>query len=121
MYELQRDYARLGQFILDGARIDGKSIVAEGWLEAATRKQVDVGQPGFGYGYQWWTRDNGTFNAFGIHGQQIHIDPARRLVVAINSAWPAAEFTKESRAARTALFDAIRAAIDSEPRSSSGN
>ena len=88
-----RDYARFGQFILDGARIDGQSIVADGWLEAATRKQVDIGQPGFGYGYQWWTRDNGAFNAYGLHGQQIHIDPARRLVVAINSAWPVAEFT----------------------------
>ena len=59
-----RDFARLGQFILDGARIKGQSIVAGGWLEAATHKQVDIGQPGFGYGYQWWTRDNGTFNAY---------------------------------------------------------
>jgi CubicO group peptidase (beta-lactamase class C family) len=115
-----RDYARLGQFILDGARIDGQAIVVDRWLEAATRKQVDIGQPGIGYGYQWWTRDDGTFNASGIHGQQIHIDPARRLVVAINSAWPVAEFTKESRAARTALLDAIRAAIDSEPSGNSG-
>jgi CubicO group peptidase (beta-lactamase class C family) len=121
MQATTRDYARLGQFILDGARIDGQSIVADGWLDAATRKQVDIGQPGFGYGYQWWTRDNGTFNALGIHGQQVHIDPARRLVVAINSAWPEAEFTKESRVARTALLDAIRAAIDSESRGNSGN
>ena len=116
-----RDYARLGQFILDGARIDGQSIVADGWLEAATRKQVAIGQPGFGYGYQWWTRDDGTFGAFGIHGQQIHIDPARRLVVAINSASPQAASTKEFRAARTALLDTIRAAIDSESRSNSAN
>ena len=80
----------------------------------ATRKQADYGQPGRGYGYQWWTSDNGTFDAFGIHGQQVHIDPARQMVVAINSAWPAAEFTKESLAARVALLNAIRAAIDSE-------
>jgi CubicO group peptidase (beta-lactamase class C family) len=111
-----RDFARLGQFILDGARIDGQSIVPDGWLEAATRKQVDIGQPGFGYGYQWWTRDNGTFNAYGIHGQQIHIDPARGLVIAINSAMPQATFTSESIAARIALFDVIRAAIDAEQR-----
>ena len=115
-----RDYARFGQFILDGARIDGQSIVADGWLDAATRKQVDIGEPGSGYGYLWWTRDNGTFSAYGLHGQQVYIDPARRLVVAINSAWPVGEFTKESRAARTALFNAIRAAIDSEPRSNPG-
>jgi CubicO group peptidase (beta-lactamase class C family) len=120
MQATTRDYARLGQFILDGARIDGQSIVADGWLEAATRKQADNGQPGGGYGYQWWTRDNGAFSAFGIYGQQIHIDPARRLVVAINSAWPVAEFTKESLAARTALLNAIRAAIDAESRGATG-
>jgi CubicO group peptidase (beta-lactamase class C family) len=116
-----RDYARFGQFVLDGARIDGQPVVADGWLEAATRKQVDIGEPGGGYGYQWWTRDNGIFNAFGIHGQQIHIDPARRLVVAINSAWPVADFTKESLAARLALLSAIRAAIDSESRATREN
>ena len=64
-----RDYARFGQFILDGGRVDGRPIVATGWLEAATRKQADIGQPGRGYGYQWWTRDDGTFDALGIHGR----------------------------------------------------
>jgi CubicO group peptidase (beta-lactamase class C family) len=118
MHATTRDYARLGQFILEGARVDGQSIVADGWLEAATRKQVDIGQPGAGYGYQWWTRDTGTFNAYGIHGQQVHVDPTRRLVVAVNSAWPVAAFTKDMIVARTALFDAIRRAIDSESHGS---
>ena len=108
-----RDFARLGQFVLDGARIDGQSVVADGWLEAATRKQVDIGQPGRGYGYQWWTVDNGTWYAFGIHGQQVHVDPGRRVVVAFNSAWPTA-YSAEAVAARAALILAIRKAIDSE-------
>ena len=108
-----RDFARFGQFVLDGARIDGRPVVADGWLEAATRKQVDIGQPGRGYGYQWWTVDNGTWYAFGIHGQQIHVDPARRVVVAFNSAWPTA-YSAEAIAARAALILAIRKAIDAE-------
>ena len=112
--------ARLGQFVLDGARIDGSAVVADGWLDAATHKQADIGEPGRGYGYQWWTVDNGTFSALGIHGQQLHIDPARRLVVAIHSAWPSATSTRESRAARAALLGAIRAAIDAEARSRAG-
>ena len=110
------DYARVGQFILEGARVDGQSIVADGWLEAATRRQIDNGQSGGGYGYQWWTRDNGSFSAVGIHGQQIHIDPSRRLVIVINSVPPEAILSKENLAARIALFDAIRAAIDAEGR-----
>jgi CubicO group peptidase (beta-lactamase class C family) len=109
-----RDFARFGQFVLDGARIDGRSIVADGWLEAATRKQADIGAPGRGYGYQWWTVDDGSFSAIGIHGQQVHIDPAWRLVVAINSAWPQASVTPESLRARGALLRALKAAVDSE-------
>jgi CubicO group peptidase (beta-lactamase class C family) len=109
-----RDLARLGQFILDGARIDGQAITPDGWLAAATQKQADFGDPVMGYGYQWWTRPDGSFNALGIHGQHIQVDPGRRMVVVINSASPVADLTSESLAARSALFNAIRAALDSE-------
>lgn len=85
-----RDSARYGHFVLEGGRIDGESIVPDDWFQAATQTQADVWGP-WGYGYQWWTFDDGTFRALGIHGQMIHIDPARNLVVAVNSAWPEAE------------------------------
>ena len=110
-----RDYARLGQFILDAGRVDGRSILPDGWLQAATRKQVDIGRTGVGYGFQWWTVDNGSFSALGIHGQSIHVDPARGLVIAVNSATPGA-VDAAANAARVALYDAIRAAIDAERR-----
>ena len=116
LHAATRDYARLGQFVLDGARIDGKSIVPDGWFNAATRKQADIGRPGRGYGYQWWTSDDGSFDTIGIHGQMIHIDPARRLVVVINSAWPVATGQALS-AARFALLKVIAAAVDTEGRS----
>ncbi|MCB2033958.1 MAG: serine hydrolase, partial [Ottowia sp.] len=63
-----RDFARFGQFILEGARVGGQSVVPEGWLQQATSKQADIGQPGRGYGYQWWTYDDGSFSARGIFG-----------------------------------------------------
>ena len=110
-----RDFARFGQFILDGARVDGHSVVADGWLEAATRKQMSTSYADRGYGYQWWTADDGTFNAFGIHGQMIHIDRPRRLVVVLNSAWPVATGLAYA-AARTKMVNAIAAAIDAERR-----
>ena len=50
-----RDFARFGQFILNGAVVNGKSIVPEGWLADATTSRTTIGQPGRGYGYQWWT------------------------------------------------------------------
>ena len=85
-----RDFGRFGQFVIEGGRINGESIVPDGWFQAATHTQIPL-WPGWGYGYQWWTFNDGTFEALGIHGQVIHIDPARRLVIVINSAWPEAE------------------------------
>jgi CubicO group peptidase (beta-lactamase class C family) len=107
-----RDYARFGQFILEGARIDGESILPEGWLDAATTTQAETGAPG-GYGYQWWPLGDGTFQARGIFGQLIHLDPARDLVVVITAAWPAPR-EPDRRVAQLGLVREIAAAIDAE-------
>lgn len=81
-----RDLGRFGQFILDGAMIGRASVVTDTWLQEATRPQVSTGSAGSGYGYQWWARPDGAFEGRGIYGQTLHIDPKRRLVIAINSA-----------------------------------
>ncbi len=109
-----RDYGRFGQFILDGARVDGKRIVPENWLSQATRTHVSTG-PGSGYGYQWWTRDNGTFEGRGIYGQTLHIDRARRLVIVINSATEQPT-GRASGQARQAFIAAVQAELDAEKR-----
>ena len=106
-----RDYARFGQFVLDSGLINGESIVPEGWFRAATHAQVPL-WPNGGYGYQWWIFNN-TFEALGIHGQMIHIDPARRLVVVINSAWPEAE-SNERHAAGANFINTIARVLDKE-------
>ncbi len=108
-----RDYARYGQFVLEGGRVGDEPIVPDGWFEDATRTRVQIGSPGMGYGYQWWTADDGTFKAIGIHGQLIHIDPARRLVVAINGAWREAG-SLARWAARDGFLRAIATEIDDE-------
>ena len=87
--------ARFGLFILEGARAGGgkgQSIVPEGWLGQATSERVGIGQPGRGYGYQWWTYDDGSFAARGIFGQGIFIDPKRKLVIASNADWGGGAF-----------------------------
>ncbi len=107
-----RDYGRFGQFILDGARVDGKAIVPGNWLREATGTQVRTGGD-TGYGYQWWTRDDGTFEGRGIYGQTLHIDPARRLVIVINSATEQ-PVDRVSGLARQAFIAAVQAEVDSE-------
>ena len=108
-----RDYGRMGMFILGGGVAQGRSVVPAGWIEAATRKQADTGEPGYGYGYQWWTEDDGAFGAYGIFGQAIHIDPKRRLVIVISSAWPHAT-NRDLQTQRSALFAAVARAVDTE-------
>lgn len=85
-----RDYARIGAFVLADGIAGGKRVVPKGWFAAATHAQASTGRPGFGYGYQWWTNPDGSFQAQGIFGQLIYIDPARKLVIAMSSAWPKA-------------------------------
>jgi len=105
------DYARLGQFLLDGGIANGKPALADGWIADATRKHADIGVPGRGYGYQWWTYDNGAFAGIGIFGQLLYVDPARHLVVVQMAAWPVATSDEQARA-RTAFVQAVIAGLD---------
>jgi len=105
------DYARMGQFMLDGARIDGQPIVAADWLRNALRKQQDVGEPGRGYGYQWWTYDDGSYAGIGIFGQLLYVDPQRQLVIVQVGAWPQAG-SKALVASRRAFIAAVKRAAD---------
>lgn len=107
-----RDFGRFGQFVLEDGRIDGESILPDSWFRMATRTQVPIWGV-LGYGYQWWTFADGTFQALGIHGQVIHIDPARSLVIVINSAWPEAE-NDQRRAAVSNFLRTIASELDRE-------
>ncbi|MBC7378113.1 MAG: serine hydrolase [Burkholderiaceae bacterium] len=108
-----RDYARLGLFVLNGARVNGQSIVPEGWLAEATTGRVDIGIPGRGYGYLWWTNADGTFTARGIFGQAIFIDPSRKLVIASSADWGAGARDPAATAARDVFYRAVQQAVDS--------
>ncbi len=110
-----RDFARFGQFVLDGGVVRGVRVLPAGWLERATRRQADIGAPGAGYGFQWWTFDDGSFQADGIFGQGIFIDPKRRLVIASNASWRSAEGeTNGEWDERHAFHRAVQRALDRE-------
>ena len=108
-----RDYARFGLFVLANGNMGGKQIVPEDWFASAIVKQKDIGSPGRGYGFQWWTYDDGAVAAQGIFGQGIFIDPQRRLVIASNSNWTRASLGPEPKA-REAFYRQVQALIDAE-------
>jgi len=110
-----RDLARYGQFMLDGGMIGDTRVVPEGWIEAATNSHIGqqlLNGKG-GYGYQWWTLNDGTYQAVGIFGQIIHIDPNRQLVIAANSSWTTA-LGNEELADRRQFIQDVSIAIDEE-------
>ncbi|MBK9235548.1 MAG: serine hydrolase [Rhodoferax sp.] len=109
-----RDYARVGQFILNGAMVNGKSIVPDGWWAEATTKRTDIDRPGRGYGYQWWTYDDGSYTARGIFGQGIFIDPKRKLVIVSNANWAGGARDPVAMAAREAFYREVQKSIDDE-------
>ncbi|MEQ9242385.1 serine hydrolase domain-containing protein [Roseovarius indicus] len=114
-----RDYARLGQLILDGGRAGDRQIVPQAWID-----QMRSGDPSlFGapwsenfpngaYRRFWWIRDadRGDICARGVFGQFIYVDPESDLVIALVSSWPdylIGAYTRNTMRA----FDAIRDAL----------
>ncbi len=81
-----RDFARFGQFILNGAQIGGKKIVPDWWLAEATKLQVRL-TGDWSYGYQWWPVNaqvggvhEGAFMGRGSVGQYLYINPKEKIV-----------------------------------------
>ena len=110
-----RDYARFGQFILDGGMIGDLPVLPEGWTETAGRRQRLRTGKEIDYGYMWWPAwtaasiGDGAYAAVGICGQYIYINPARRVVVAMNCARTAP--TGQEPIETMSVIDALVAAI----------
>ena len=109
-----RDWGRFGLFILNGGVAAGKPVLPKNWVRDATTPmspQVQYGKlyPNFplGYGYLWWLYPpagpgavpnvDRAFEAEGVFGQNIHLDPKSKLVVVTWSTWPEAAGDAENR------------------------
>ena len=83
-----RDFARVGQMMLDGGVANGHRIVSADWVALSTRPTEPVAEPQLGYGMQWWTMGDHAYSAIGLQGQYIFVDPATRTVVVKLSYFP---------------------------------
>jgi CubicO group peptidase (beta-lactamase class C family) len=110
-----RDYARFASFVLNDGVVDGKRIVPEGWFHEAGSAQV-IGGHKVDYGYFWWplpTGDpihQGAFQAVGIFGQHMYINPAEKLVIVVLSARPKPD-SSSYPISDTAFFAAVAKAL----------
>jgi hypothetical protein len=89
-----RDYGRFGLFVQQDGKIEDQRIVPEGWFREAGRAHV-IGSKSVDYGYLWWPMPQGgdpihqdAFEARGIYGQHLYINPHERLVIVVLSARP---------------------------------
>ncbi|MDG5495177.1 serine hydrolase [Niveispirillum sp. BGYR6] len=80
-----RDFARIGQMMLQDGQANGHQIVSPEWVRESTKA---TGGPGPGYGYQWWIPNDHAFQAIGLQGQYIFVDRATRTVVVKLSYFP---------------------------------
>jgi hypothetical protein len=82
-----RDAAKIGLLYLQKGRWEGKQILDEGWVRAATSRKVEIITSDldvdFGYGYHWWTFGDGVYGAMGRGGQYIVVVEKLNMVVVL--------------------------------------
>lgn len=81
-----RDFARLGQLMLDSGKWKGNAIIDSAYyMQSITACNIpdETGSPCNFYGYQWWIRPSypGVFYARGILGQYIIVIPSKKIVL----------------------------------------
>ena len=92
-----KDYGRFGEFVLNDGVIEknGKTdrVVPEGWFAEAGKAHT-IGGKKVDYGYLWWPMGagdpvhEGAFEAVGIFGQHMYINPREKVVIVVLSARP---------------------------------
>ena len=109
-----RYFGRLGLIMLNEGEAPRKRILSSEWVAESTVYQGDKpvipGAPR-GYQYQWWTlMGTELFEAIGIYGQFLSVDPATNTVIVKMSHWPE-KGGRQYNMDTIALFRAIRADI----------
>jgi CubicO group peptidase (beta-lactamase class C family) len=87
------EIARFGQMYLQKGVWNGKRILPEAWVAAATSRQVENGTDpkndwNQGYGYQFWRCQHNVYRGDGAFGQFCFVMPDQDAVLAINSGVP---------------------------------
>jgi len=88
-----RDFGRFALIAAAGGQLNGRSLVPAGWFKEAGAPHV-IGGKTVDYGYMWWIPPQsvpihaGAFEAVGIFGQYMYINPREHLAIVVLSARP---------------------------------
>ncbi|HSC29860.1 MAG TPA: serine hydrolase [Vicinamibacterales bacterium] len=114
LYLSAHDLAKIGRLYLQRGRWEGRQILPESFVAAATTRHVSPAARGWDYGYQWWITRRGDHDIWagrGFGGQLLIVVPSIDLV-GVTLAWnvfpfdPARDGTRP-RNLQTALIDAL--------------
>ena len=108
------DIARFGQLYLQKGKWQGKQLVPEAWVEAATARQTSNGSSpnsdwDQGYGYQFWRCRHGMYRGDGAFGQYCIVLPEQDAVIAITSG------VKDMQAVLNLIWDELLPALKPAP------
>jgi len=84
------DISKLGQLYLQKGKWEGKQLLSEAWVEAATSNQTSNGSNpesdwDQGYGYQFWQCRHNAYRGDGAFGQYCLVMPDQDAVIAITA------------------------------------
>lgn len=100
-----RDFARIGQMILNRGKVGDEQLISPEVFDfmrnrnmrdhfiASGQEKIDPYIQGWSYANQFWRihNEHDSFTAWGIHGQIAYIDPETKMVFAIQSSYKEAE------------------------------
>jgi CubicO group peptidase (beta-lactamase class C family) len=112
-----RDFGRFALIAAAGGRLNGRALVPEGWFKEAGVPH-EIGGKTVAYGYMWWIPPQsvavhaGAFEAVGIFGQYMYINPREHLAIVVLSARPKpVDDSRDELADDAAFFAAVATAL----------
>lgn len=103
---------KLGAVHANGGVWNGKRILSEKWVRAATTKQVEGDADG-AYGYQWWMGPGSAYFALGLFSQMTIVFPEHDAVLSLFSA------IKGSKKVKPYIWKHFPAAFENAPTAGS--
>jgi CubicO group peptidase (beta-lactamase class C family) len=105
VYASARDWARLGQLMLNGGELNGHRLFSEEWAGRATAASTALNDTR--YGYQFWLNGRGehrrwpslprdAFAMMGNRGQVVMMIPSERMVI-VRLGWSAEDYPVNQR------------------------
>ena len=104
LYASARDWARLGQVMLNEGEINGERLFSADWAAEATKQNTSSNEPA--YGYQWWLNagnkalrwpslPSDSFAAMGNRQQLVMVIPSEDVVI-VRLGWTAGRYPDDA-------------------------